>query len=214
MALADVTGDGVPEVIGITMDDRVSAVDGTGTILWTSAALTLASYPQITVADLEGDGSVEIIVDKWVIAGADGASLLSLSPSSSVLYRTPVVGDLDQDGSQEILIGDKVYDASGTGLWTNSGTSYGNFAALLDADGDAGAEVFVVSGNQGYLHDSDGTELASFAIPGGYGASAPCVADFDGDGDPEVGVNNYNTLSVFETDGTLVWSVEIGRAHV
>ena len=44
------------------------------------------------------------------------------------------------------------------------------------------------------------------AIPGGGNGGPPTVADYDGDGQPEIGVAGAARYAVFETDGTLKWA--------
>jgi hypothetical protein len=162
-------------------------------------------YPQPTVCDLDGDGTVEVIGDVGVVNGEDGTTVAALSGITNS-WRTPVCADLDRDGRQEIVLGNKVFSGAGATLWTNAGTGYGNFAAVVDTDGDDGGEVFFVSNGRAYLHDEDGTALTNFSVTGGSNPGPPCAADFDGDGAVELAVPNGTRLSVFEVDGTQKWS--------
>ena len=47
------------------------------------------------------------------------------------------------------------------------------------------------------------------AIPGGGYGGAPTIADFDGDGKPEIGVAGASRYVVFETDGTVKWQTVV-----
>ena len=206
VTIADVTGDGYPEIIATTVGHAVVAVDATGATLWTSAVFgSMSGYPQPTVADLDNDGDVEVIYDVAVVNGADGTTVATLA-NTSTSYRTPIAADLDQDGQQEIILGNAVYDATGRLLWTDGVTGIGDFGAVGDVDGDPEGELFSVTAGVGYLHDADGTLLGSFVIPGGGNPGPPAIADFDGDGEIELAVPSGALISVFETDGTLVWS--------
>ncbi|MFN7146967.1 MAG: FG-GAP-like repeat-containing protein, partial [Myxococcota bacterium] len=49
------------------------------------------------------------------------------------------------------------------------------------------------------------TPMWTVAVPGG-GGGPPTVADFDGDGAPEVGVAGLSLYTVLETDGSVRWS--------
>ncbi len=205
VAIADVDGDGAPEVVAIARDGGIAAVRGDGTTLWRSVNLTAAAYAQPTVCDLDGDGTVEVIADIGIANGEDGTTVAILRDVSNS-YRAPVCADLDQDGQQEILLGNRVYDSAGERLWSSVGAGSANFAAVVDVDGDDGGEVFFVTGGTVYLHDDNGAPLTEFSVPGGEDPGPPCAADFDGDGAVELAVPNGDQLSVFDPDGTLLWS--------
>lgn len=53
------------------------------------------------------------------------------------------------------------------------------------------------------------------SIPGGGEGGPPTVADFDNDGQPEIGVAGVTNYAVFETDGSLKWAATIqdGSGH-
>jgi hypothetical protein len=206
VTIADVTGDGFPDVIATTTAHAVVAVDGTGAVEWTSATFpTMSGYPQPTVADLDDDGIPEVIYDVAVVEGDDGSTVATLS-STTASYRTPIAADLDQDGQQEIILGNAVYDARGRLEWTDGVSGISDFGAVGDVDGDPEGELFSVTAGMGYIHDADGTLITSFPIPGGGNPGPPSLADFDGDGQIELAVPNGTLISVFETDGTLDWS--------
>lgn len=205
--IADVDSDGQPEIIAFLTGYKIAAVSGTGTVEWRSAAFPMSMYPQPTVADLDNDGDVEVIGDVGVVDGATGSTVTTLGGITNS-WRTPVAADLDQDGLQEIILGNVVFNAAGSRLWANSGTGSGNFNAVADVDGDIGGEVFFASGSTMYLHDDDGTLLDAWTIPG-TNPGPTCVADFDGDGAVEIAVPANNWISVWETDGTEIWRMPI-----
>lgn len=207
VSIADVNGDGAPEIIAASSSNEVVAVSGAGTVLWRSPPLLLSSYPQPTIADLDEDGTVEVIFDSAIINGADGSIRTNLNWIDTS-WRTPVVADLDLDGSAEIILGNSVFNGSGTLLWTNPSSDIGNFAAVANIDGDREGEVFFASGSQIYEHDSNGALIRSFPIPG-TSPGPPAVADFDGDGAVEIAVPANTQISVFEIDGTRLWTSTI-----
>ncbi len=209
VALADVDNDGFPEVIAGTTDRRVAAVDRTGTVEWRSAAFSWQMYPQPVVADLEGDGDVEIVMDLAVVEGRDGSTVATLSGINSS-WRAPVTADLDADGIQEILLAENVYDHRGVRKWSVSRTGDSTFQAVADIDGDAGGESFWVSGSQLHIHDHDGTLIRTVALNSSSSRPGPpSVADFDGDGVVEVAVPASTRLEMFEIDGSRTWQATI-----
>jgi hypothetical protein len=210
VAIADVDNDGTPEIVAATTDRRVAAIDGTGSEEWRSAqSYSWQYYPQPVVADLEGDGDVEIVFDVAVVEGASGAHVATLAGVTSS-WRAPVVADLDADGTQEILLAEIVYDHTGAKEWSVSRVGDSTFAAVGDIDGDIGGESFWVTGSTMYVVDDDGTVLRTVALNSAcFRPGPPSVADFDGDGDIEVAVPASQKLEMFDPDGTRLWQVTV-----
>lgn len=211
VAVADVTGDGRPDVVSITDTGEVLCLDGDGALLWKSTdTVTNRTYAGITAADLDGDGTVEVIADDLVVSGADGETRFSMGVASSRFpLRTAAVADIDLDGDQEVLMAGSAWDDEGHLLWTSKlAGEYGMWPLVVQADGDPAAEVAFV-GDAYTLFEDDGTLVTSVS----YGAPAhpgpPCVGDFDGDGGPEVGWPAYGTFHLVEPDGTTVWTAAI-----
>ncbi len=127
------------------------------------------------VADLDGDGHLEIVVatlDGWVYVFTDAGGQapgfpveldrsLALNPSEhrnidSGIFAAPAVEDLDDDGDYEIVVGamdGHVY------VWHHDGTLDPGFPVMLYQDGD---EDF------------------------GRILSSPAIGDIDGDGRPDI----------------------------
>ncbi len=208
VTIADVDGDGMSEVIGLTSDYEVVAVDGTGAVEWTSDTFILSSYPQPAVADLDGDGEVEVVYDSAVVSGADGSTLFQLS-GITTSYRAPVVADLDADGTQEIILGEGVFSHTGALEWSVSTGYTSAFAAVADLNGDAVAsEVVMAIGSSIGLYEHDGSLLRTIMLPGSH-PGPPSVADFDGDGEVEIAVAAGGTINMWEVNGVMRWSQPI-----
>jgi hypothetical protein len=163
-----------------------------------------------SLADLDGDGSVEILNGnqvfsatgalKWV--GSDGTG----GPGTFGPLSFAV--DLDGDGFQEVINGRAIYEHDGQLRCTHPTLGQG-LAAVGNFDGDSAGEVVVVSGGTVALMDSDCTPKWQVSLQGGGTGGAPAIADADGDGQPEIGVAGSTRYTVIETDGTVKWTSPI-----
>ncbi len=209
VAIADVDNDGVSEIIASTIEHQVAAIDGAGNIEWKSQVFSWQMYPQPVVGDLDADGDIEIVFDIAVVEGATGNTVTTLGGVASS-WRAPVIADVNTDGMQEILLAENTYAHDGTLLWSVPRSGDSTFQAVADIDGDIGGESFWVTGNQLHIYDDDGTPISTINLNSGSSRPGPpCVADFDGDGQVEVGVPASTEIELFETNGTRLWSAPI-----
>lgn len=106
-AVADLDNDGKPEVIWGGYD--LFALNGEdGSVQW-SAPNGSRIWPGIAVADLDGNGSLEIVVgrgsDQLTVYSATGEVLWSRNPFGGGEVRTLAVEDLEEDGDLEVIVG-------------------------------------------------------------------------------------------------------------
>jgi len=163
-AVADLDGDGVPEIVTVTMDSGglVTARNASGEELWS------LSYPDDgggppTIADFDGDGEPEIgfAAEQFyrVIEGSDGTILWENSIQDASSKRTgSSVFDFEGDGAAEVVYSDEqnlwVFDGA-TGAvemkWTDhaSGTLY-EYPIIVDIDNDGSSEILVASNNYAF----------------------------------------------------------------
>jgi hypothetical protein len=233
VAVADLDGDGVAEVVAYAADGRVVAFTrkaGNWGLLWTSADVIgtpCASdrcplgWAGPSIHDLDDDGVPEVIREGSVIDGSSGATKGGL-PAGYASYSgglNPVLANLDQDPAIELTNGQYIWEWTAAGWVQDPGfpgatQSAPGFAAVADF-GAYGAgvpadnpEIVVVRDGSVMIYAIDGSfALAPTAIPvltsgGAAGGGAPTVADYDGDGLPEVGVSSRAFLTVFDIDCT------------
>jgi hypothetical protein len=202
-AAGDIDGNPGNEIVLCTVDDRVRAYRAGGGELWTSEAGT--GCVMLSLADLDADGDVEVIAGAQVLDGVTGNVVATLDPASAL----PVVaGDVDGDGDLDLVTPGRAYHGDGS-LMVDTGLA-GSHAALGDLDGDGLPEVIVadkaahqlrvwrwVPANPGFVVVRAGIDLHATLppsdCPGGsvgqtQGGGPPVVADFDGDGTPDVGL--------------------------
>jgi hypothetical protein len=223
VAIADVDLDGGPEIVAVTGDwsaGHLVALTPTGEVRWTSepfqftddAGAIYGGTCLPVVADLEGDGDVEVICGTMVVDGATGATVYQGPFEPDSRAATTTVADLDLDGVQETVRGGKVLDPSGTVLWQVAplSTYYTTlFPAVAQLDADPEAEVLFANAGELMAYEHDGALKWTVAV--GDGASPPCTGDLDGDGQIEIGVAAGTSLTAVEVDGTVAWSAEIGE---
>ncbi len=214
VTLADADSDGAVEILTINSDRQPVMISATGEVEWTASVVLskgqdAQQYPSVLVADLWGDGSPEVIADVYVLDGRTGALLSELSRDDTTPYTLPTIGDIDQDGEQEIVLGSQCFSPDGTVEWTSTiAGDYGHWSVIADVDGDSGGEVVMIGAGLMGIYDGDGTELLLTEVAADQ-PGPPCLADFDGDGAAELAWANSTELVVYELDGTPVWQSSI-----
>lgn len=131
--VADFDGDGFPEV-GVADQSRYTVYDTNGTQLWSNTTSDYSSSKTgSSVFDFEGDGAAEVVYSDehtlWIYDGATGAvKLAQEGHASGTLMEYPLIADVDNDGSTEIVVASNDYRFSGwTGI-TVLGDSGGTWA--------------------------------------------------------------------------------------
>jgi hypothetical protein len=118
--VADFDGDGLPEV-GVADLSRYTVYDTDGTPLWSNETSDHSSSKTgSSVFDFEGDGAAEVVyADEhtlWIYDGATGAVKMAQDGhASGTLMEYPLIADVDNDGSTEIIVASNNYTFDG---WT------------------------------------------------------------------------------------------------
>jgi hypothetical protein len=198
----DVDGQPGAEIFVCTNTGQVRAFRPDGTDLWTSAYAAGCIMPSL--ADLDGDGTVELVVRGGVLDALTGVT----EATFATIQVTVQPIDIDGDGQLEIAGPSEIYEADGTLLGSTGLT--GNWTASADLDGDFAPEIIVAQFNVHQIHiyhwdaqlqqvvidrqslDINGMLSPALCPPGSsgsmYGGGPPTIADFDGDGTPDIGI--------------------------
>jgi outer membrane protein assembly factor BamB len=111
LVVADVNRDGHPEIITADKGNTVFCFDGEGRRLWATQVGGRAVFWSPAVADVDGDGELEIVVGARD-TGVDGRNFYLLTTQGRVKGEytlgscqntAPVVGDIDGDGVLEVV---------------------------------------------------------------------------------------------------------------
>ena len=179
---------------------------------------------QPSLVDLNGDGQPEVLVGNVVLDGLtgelvwDGAVTVGSGAgvgNNAFLGPVSTAADIDLDGDMEVIAGNTVYDgATGAEVWTYRYTTDNSscagpavcdgYNAIGDFDEDPEAEVVSVRRGEVFVLEHTGELLARVVLPsldcGGNESGPPTVADFDGDGRPEIGTASADYYVVVDLD--------------
>lgn len=207
LAAGDIDGDGQVELVVVTTGGAVKVFEHDGTPKWTSPTYMLHCSTSPGIADFDGDGSPEVFAGS-VILDADGNER-GVGPHGNG-FRISLAADIDEDGQQELVVGNAAYDGLGGVEWFNMESD--GIPGVADFTGDSKPEIVVSAAGTVRLQDNQGVVLWSSVVPGG-GGGAPTIADYDGDGEPETGVAGSEFYVVFDTDGSLMWQAPISETE-
>jgi hypothetical protein len=114
-----------------------------------------------------------------------------------------VVVDLDGDGNQELVGGNAVYDVDGKEQWYNAALAMAGSASPTWTSTPSRTSWSSAAARCA-CRTGQGVVKWDVAFPGG-GGGPPTIADYDADGQPEIGVAGKTGDVVFESDGKVLW---------
>ena len=220
--MADLTGDGVPELIVTSSygEIQVRSYIGGVKVLW-DQTLDGRIRAEPVVVDLDGDEIPEVVV-------AAGTSLYALNSVGDLLWRTefsseiypsPAAADMDRDGKVEIIV--PLSDGTICILgpegkvetsWRVSKEGFISSPAIADADGDGFPDMIIPSRREIHVISHDGQELWKFAPPDGCGEASPIASDFNGDGSVDVVFSSKGgDVYMMEDPDDVIWVNRTGR---
>ena len=206
LTLADLNNDGADEII-LCHNEEINVIDGQGHVLWTQPlAGGMGQYPP-AVADIDGNGTLEIVALTAYgnargginIYSNMGEVLLSTVTNNNPLICSPVLADLNNDGVLEIIFDGRgkasANISAGIHVWNLQGEELPGFPfempstpsitpTLADIDGDGFLEIFTATTSALYCISHTGQEL--YRVDGQeaykYSYQSPLVVNFEGEG--------------------------------
>ena len=184
-------------------------LDGSNVTGWPKS---VTSYPlecAPAFGDIDGDGEGEIVVtNNGVTSGGfiyafkkNGNSVTGFPINHGYSSRTPVVEDVDNNGTCEIIINKRMWPLGEVWVYKGDGTVYPGWprpinhvpassAAVGDITGDGVPEIIAESYLALYAWSNNGDSLAGFPFNMPYGDvnsySSPVLVDVDNDNKREI----------------------------
>jgi hypothetical protein len=199
-ALADLDDDGVVEIIALQAQGpnspyelsqrRMMAFRANGELLWAGQHWQVSrGGGAIAVADLDNDGSPEILAPEYV-TNAQG-ELLWAPHDPAMAFSMPVAVDLDLDGNLEVLFGGTAYENDGSWRFDTPTVprDHGS-VAVANFDDDQFPELYVQYDGQHAVLEHDGSIKAvcptGNLLISGAGGYPVAIHDLDGDDQAEL----------------------------
>ena len=229
-AVAELNGDGAPDVVVYNFDVNTYAVllnDGAGALGPPSLVTpTLGEAARFVVDDVDGDGVADLVFNSQVspsievrLNNGDGTFGAALLSTSSVATSFIAADDMNGDGTLDILTCDAFDDTVSVLLGNGDGTFQTPIATPVafpgasgptgidsaDFNGDGRVDV-AISLNSGeaavLLGLGDGTlaDATPYDLGGGIGQEVVAI-DLDGDGDDDLMVRTPTNLTVRLNNG-------------
>ncbi len=241
VAIGNLDGDAEMELVLMAGNQEVHAFHHDGTAVtgfpfFRDSASSSTFGPTLTLDDLENDGDLEIVVPfgrQFVGGGFRDAAMVVLDHQGLPVAGWPhvfpqeeqslnvAVGDLDRDGSSEIIVSALIGTGPDTGariyVWDPAGNlvgpawpvelpSWALGVALANVDGDGDLEILVSALDQSlYVFDKSGATVAPWPMAFNERLwGPPVVGEIDGDPEPEIVVAGENSLYALNHDATML----------
>jgi hypothetical protein len=245
IVVGDFNGDGFPDIAGVggrgcfagpCVDASVGAALGDGkgnftpaTILDIGFGTSLETF-YVAVGDFNGDGKLDLAVGgedsptfsiTIALGNGDGTFTYKGSVATGGAFEVFAVGDFNGDGIPDFAVANTAADivtillGKGDGTFTpstaaTSPTGSNPVAiAVADFNGDGIPDLAIGNDPQGgssgsltiLLGNGDGTFTAAASPATPSGVNSIAVADFNGDGKPDIAVANGLTLTMLKGNG-------------
>ena len=238
LAVGDVTGDSIPEIVVPSSNGDVFVWSGNGNLLPGWPQTVTGGVFRVALEDISGNGNKDIIIstkDSSIHVLDNNAQPLPGWPVSNLSSYQAVntelaVGDIDKDGGKEIVLLLKednlrlyVFERDGSlkqgwplDVSSNAGSASSNIA-LGDLDGDQDFEIFVSGGQAIYAYHHDGSYVSGWPVSTDRLVRRIALGDVTGNAQVNVvavsakALGPDETIYVYGGDGSMMpgWPVRV-----
>jgi len=224
-AAADIDKDGDIDIVFVANEEDavLYCIDHKGEQKWNFSLPSFSPRSFPTIAELLNKPGLEILISSGQHTQGPGTStaMYCLSSQGEEMWRffsnqlhyniisTPVVVDIDYDGSPEIIFGITgdggihVLDNERKSLWEVSPGFRYTSATVSNIDQSGPMEILIGVDNSLYCYNNNGEERWQVGLTEPLFAT-PFARDIDGDGNVEI-LAASDFLYCFKADGTLKW---------
>lgn len=204
--IADIDGDGTDDIVIGSDDMHIYALKFQGD--------TLATMQGFPVMLGHWVWSTPIFINDHLYVLTNDGLLYKISKDGNIIWRklkeslsftasSPVAGDMDRDGTYEIIVSTGTgeissIDENGKVAWQRNieDTTFYSTPAISDLDGDGFLDVVVAAGTKIYAFDKNGSLLNGFPITPGDSLSfqsSITIGDLDNDGMLDILIGSLNS---------------------
>jgi len=243
IAIIDLDGDAKPEILAAdSAHGNLRCLSGEGKEIWRVKLASGTDSPP-AVADLDGDGVLEIVVGTMWKANGEGDVTVYRADNRKVVWQRsfkgcvqsePCLVDLDGDKTLDVIVtswrGDNAVHAysgkDGHDLWRfgtmgegdtpddHMGLYHGVSAGALRKGGEVRIVFGTCSSKRGTLFVLDRRGKLVWKKPLNEYLFAPTViADLDGDGHREIVAHGMESTFAFTAEGKPLWKSERGSTR-
>lgn len=236
VAVGDINGDSQREIVLNSGDYTYAYTIGNSTPLWFHQWTSGVGLTAPIIADINGDGKVDVIVASSAVTalnGADGSVLWQYEQTPNDWFTACAVGDINGDGQLEVVSANSAHlcalrGGDGSVLWTYSASaafSRIGYISIIDFDGVTGIEI-VMSGWASTMtvaiNAEDGTNAWSY-LPSGnvLFQEMPAIGDINDNGrldivvpcTPYGGNLGLYAIEPLSSGGDLYWNCQGGTSN-